>query len=55
MADEPRIVVQKVRSNVPVPWRLRLRHWWMMRRLSPRQRELMREIDETVERRFLGL
>jgi hypothetical protein len=56
-SDEPRVVVETVRVRVivRVPWRLRLRHWWLMRRLSRGLRELVREIDGEIERRFLGL
>jgi hypothetical protein len=45
--------VTRVRAIVGVPWRLRLRYWWLLRRLTPAQREALDAFDRELERRVL--
>jgi hypothetical protein len=48
-----RVATARVKSSIKVPWKLRLRYWWMRKRMSPESRRLMDMISEELDRKIL--
>lgn len=42
------------RAIVRVPWRIRLRHWWARRRMTPAQRALAEVFDAKLHDEWLS-